>query len=271
MWSMEIQRLHFFYGMVVAISIAAAVYFAAPTVWKFQAHAIGVLLAMAGVPFNLDPAPASEVIEMLGGVHYLIFHPSGPTFVVPVNFVEIDATWAAIGVFVSIGIGYLVFRSGLTLPLKMLALLIIVLVVVTLIYNVFVSAAPPHDLRRLSLDWQFSGALVATIIGFTFAMAIFPLRGPLWIKIQWTLAALLFSTVWNIARISVVLATLFYTKSILFLLLHYFLGVFVDFLYVIAIYSLALGHLAKHETSETGWTKRLTGAGVPASPGKAPA
>jgi hypothetical protein len=49
----------------------------------------------------------------------------------------------------------------------------------------------------------------------------------------------------NILRISVVTATLYYFGGSVFLLFHYLVGAFIDFVYIVAFYSLALSHLAK--------------------------
>lgn len=48
---------------------------------------------------------------------------------------------------------------------------------------------------------------------------------------------------------SFVTATLFYFGGSIFLLLHYFIGVFVDFVYIVTFYSLALAHLSKFKTT----------------------
>ncbi len=51
----------------------------------------------------------------------------------------------------------------------------------------------------------------------------------------------------NILRISVVTATLYYFGGSVFLLFHYLVGAFIDFVYIVAFYSLALFNLAKYE------------------------
>jgi len=49
---------------------------------------------------------------------------------------------------------------------------------------------------------------------------------------------------------SLVTATLYHFGGLVFLLLHYILGAFIDFVYIVAFYSLALAHLSKSEASE---------------------
>ena len=49
---------------------------------------------------------------------------------------------------------------------------------------------------------------------------------------------------------SLVTATLYHFGGLVFLLLHYILGAFIDFIYLVAFYSLALAHLSKSESGE---------------------
>ncbi len=49
---------------------------------------------------------------------------------------------------------------------------------------------------------------------------------------------------------SLVTATLYYFGGPVFLIFHYLTGVFIDFVYIIAFYSLALAHLSKVEVGE---------------------
>lgn len=51
----------------------------------------------------------------------------------------------------------------------------------------------------------------------------------------------------NLLRISVVTATLYYFGGPVFLLFHYLVGAFIDFVYIVAFYSLALSHLVKFD------------------------
>ncbi len=48
---------------------------------------------------------------------------------------------------------------------------------------------------------------------------------------------------------SLVTATLYYFGGMVFLLFHYVIGAFIDFVYIVAFYSLALAHLSNYEVS----------------------
>jgi len=46
-----------------------------------------------------------------------------------------------------------------------------------------------------------------------------------------------------------VTATLYYFGVLAFLLFHYLVGVFIEFVYIVALYSLGLAQLSKYEVS----------------------
>jgi exosortase/archaeosortase family protein len=79
---------------------------------------------------------------------------------------------------------------------------------------------------------------------------LFTIKGPLWVKVFWLFTAIGFSVFWNLLRMSLVTATLYFLGGLVFVLFHYVLGAFIDFVYIVAFYSLALAHLSKYEVSE---------------------
>ena len=66
-------------------------------------------------------------------------------------------------------------------------------------------------------------------------------------KVFWLFVTIGFSVAWNLVRMSLVTATLYYFGGSVFLVFHYLVGAFIDFVYIVAFYSLALVHLSKFE------------------------
>lgn len=251
MWRMAVQKIHFVIGVLISILLIVLVAIFAPTFWRIQTLAISKLISFAGVPHQIfvlgQPASLLEGLPVY-------YHPGGLTFGIPIHHQQIAPWLAVLIVILLILVSLLVYKiSQIALPFKVMFFFLAALAGVTVLYNAFVSPAPPHTLNRLTIDWQFSGIFILTFITVIFTFAIFPVKGPLWIKLSWLVAVLVFSVIWNTTRLSVVLATLYHLGSIPFLLLHYMTGVFIDFIYIVAFYSLALAHLARYGVSEVGW------------------
>ena len=88
------------------------------------------------------------------------------------------------------------------------------------------------------------------LITLIYVPFLFTIKGPLWVKVFWLFTAIGFSIGWNLIRMSLVTATLYHFGDLVFLLFHYTVGAFIDFVYIVAFYSLALAHLSKYEMSE---------------------
>jgi exosortase/archaeosortase family protein len=245
-----INKTHFSIGMIISIVIALFVamdghYF------RFMADTISALLSFAGVQFNLFML--GTTISLLEGIP-LYYQRAGPTFEIPVQFTAPDPL-VTIALIAIIGLASVViYRSKrVMLPIKSICIVLATLVVATLVYVVFASPLPAHRLSWVTVDWRCSGVVVLVLISLIFTPFLFTVKGPLWIKLFWLGSTLVFSVVWNIIRLSLTIASLYYFGDVAFLLLHYLAGVFVDFIYIVTFYSLALSHLAKHEVSVTGW------------------
>lgn len=217
----------------------------------FLASIISPLLSFAGVQFNLFMLQTP--VSLIEGIP-LYYTPAGPTFEIPVNFVAPDAATSMLIICVIAIVSFLVYQTRrIVLPIKAMWLLFSGLLIATLLYLVFVSPIPPHRLSWVTVDWSCSGVIILLLITFIFTPFLFAVNGPLWIKLLFLASTLAFSVVWNIMRLSLTIASLYYFGDLVFLLLHYLAGVFVDFIYIVTFYSLALGQLTKHEMSVTGW------------------
>ncbi len=250
MWAMPRNLYHMTLGGIWLAALSIFLVFRISSLWSFQAAMIEKLLVFAKVPYRLFISPP---IELSRGIP-VYYRPSGKTFAIPIEYNALTQTQAAIAFLLLVILGFLAYRlQKIPLPIKVSILFVLVLVISTIAYTSFITPVPPHTVNKLSVDWQYSGAVVLFLISSIFLFSVFPLKGPLWIKFSWLFAALIYSIIWNIVRISVVLSTLYHLGSIPFLILHYLAGIYIDFIYIIAFYSLSLAHLARHEVSEVGW------------------
>lgn len=250
MWSMRRNALHMAVGVGWLVLLALFLIFGVRSLWDIQARAIEGLLKFAQVPYKLMNLPALDLSRAFP-IHY---RPGGPTFIIPVDFKSLEPWIAIIAVIVMVVAGYLLYRhKKVPLPAKILVLFLITLGISTILYTSFVQPVPPKAINRISIDWQYSGAVILFLASMIFVVAVFPVDGPLWVKLAWLFGVVAYGILWNTVRVSVVLSTLYHLGSIPFLLMHYLAGVYIDFIYIVAFYSLALAHLAKHKVSEVGW------------------
>jgi len=245
-----INKAHFLVGVTISLVVTVLVAMASDYFW-FLARNISTLLSFAGVEFNLFLL--GTPINLLEGIP-LYYSPAGPTFEIPVHFVMPDPLLTIFAILIIVLVAFLVYQTRrIVLPIKAIWIIFSALLVTTLAYLVFASPIPPHRLSWVTVDWSCSGVVVLALITLIFAPFLFTVKGPLWIKLLWLTLTIAFSVVWSIVRLSLTIASLYYFGDLAFLLLHYLAGVFVDFIYIVTFYSLALGHLTKHEVSVTGW------------------
>ena len=251
MWRMEANLSHLAVGMAVSIALGVLLVVFAKSYWRFETGVNKSLLVFAGVPAALftvgapvDPTSSFPVF----------YSPGGLTFQIPMHYTEVSPLVTLIVSIILLCLGLLMYKSNkFPLPLKVVYFTLTCLVIITLCYVSFVSPVPPHMINRLTVDWQFSGIVILILAASIFSWAVFPIRGSLLTKLGWMAALLAFSVVWNIVRLAVVLATLYHLGSLPFILLHYLVGIYIDFIYIVTFYSLAIGSLARVETSEVGW------------------
>ena len=232
---LRVQRTHFAVGLAISLFFTIILTFQGISFWTWQAEAVSRLLFFAGVPHSL-------LIEGL---------PNGPTFEIPVNSPSIPLTTVTVGlvVFVSLSIILNVFRR-IPSPIKTLGLVISIVAISTLLWQTVIAPVPPYTLHLVTIDWSCSGVISLCLISLIFTPFLFTIRGPLWVKVFWLFVTLGFSVIWNLLRISVVTATLYHFGGPAFLLLHYLVGAFIDFVFIVQFYSLALSHLTRFDVHE---------------------
>ncbi len=231
--NLKIQKMHFFVGLAISLLFTLIVAFQGFNFWIWQANMVSQLLSFAGVPHKL----------FIWG--RLV---RGPTFEMLINSQAISFTAVAISIIVLALLIVVVniFRI-IPSPVKTIAFVVSIVTVLTLLWQAVISPIPSYTLHWVTLDWSCSGVISLCLITMIYVAFLFTIRGPLWIKVFWLFITMGFSVVWNLLRMSLVTATLYYFGGSVFLLLHYLVGAFIDFVYIVAFYSLALAHLSKHE------------------------
>ena len=231
---LRLHKTHFFVGLGISLLFTLVVAFQVFNFWVWQAAIVSRLLSFAGVPHTLS---------IWGSL------ARNPTFEIPVSssplpIMTVALLVAALASFVLV---LSIFRK-IPSPIKTVAFVVSMVAIFTLMWQV-IFQKDPSSLFLVTLDWSCSGVISLCLITLIFVPLLFTLRGPLWVKIFWLFTTIGFSIIWNLLRISFVTASLYYFGGSVFLLLHYFIGAFVDFVYIVTFYSLALSHLSRLETA----------------------
>ncbi len=231
--NLKIQKMHFFVGIAISLLFTLIVAFQGFNLWVWQANIVSRLLSFAGVAHKLF---------IWSGL------ASGPTFEMPRNYspVPVTATVILLIAFTSFVLIMGILRR-IPPPIKTVLFVVSILAILILLWQMIISPIPSYTLHWVTIDWSCSGVISLCIITLIYSPCLFTIKGPLWVKVFWLFITIGFSFVWNLVRMSLVTATLYYFGGIVFLLLHYMVGAFIDFVYIVALYSLALSHLSKYE------------------------
>ncbi|GAC1415156.1 MAG: hypothetical protein NVSMB57_10660 [Actinomycetota bacterium] len=228
------------WGLVVSILIVGLSFTFTHAIWNTEATGLKAMLRMSQTPFTITPPP-NPAPGLLGGTI-----KGGPTFVVEGSRARtpLAAGIGGIAVFGALSVIAIRWRK-IPVPAKVLWLLFAVLGVATLWYTAFVSGNPPQPINSLTISFQRGGLLGVMVAVVLFAVEVFPVPGRLRSKLGWLLVLVGFSAVWSVVRMAFVLATVHHVGSWTFLYLQYLAGPMVDFLSVVAVYSLATHGLAR--------------------------
>jgi len=233
--NLRVQKTHFFVGLAISLVFTVLITLNGFNFWIWQASMVGRLLSFAGVPHRLFIS--SGLVK-------------GPTFEMSINFRSIPFMTVIVLLIVLASLILIVniFRR-IPPPVKAVSFVVSILAILTILWQTIVSPIPSYTLHWVTLDWSCSGVINLCLITLIYVPFLFTIKGPLWVKVFWLFIAIGFSIVWNLLRMSLVTGTLYYFGGIVFLLFHYILGAFIDFVYIVALYSLALAHLSKYEAS----------------------
>ncbi len=246
---LRVQKLHFFAGLAISLSFTLLVAFNSLNFWTWQANVIDQLLSLAGVSHKLLTLgnPAEDSIFTLDMGQYV---STGLTFEMPIDYSPISSTTVIIlVVLLASSIVIVNILQRISLPAKAVWSIISILAILTLLWQTVVRPVPSYTVHWVTVDWSCSGVINLCLITLIYVPFLFTINGPLWVKVSWLFMAIGFSIVWNLLRLSFVTATLYYFGGLVFLLCHYMLGAFIEFVYIVAFYSLGLAHLSKYEVT----------------------
>ena len=248
--SLRVQKLHFFVGLAISLVFTLLIAFNGFNFWMWQANVMDRLLSFAGT---------SHRLLILGGLaEGTIFPPllqsyasTGPTFEMPIHYRPISSmTVIVLLILLASSILIVNIFRIIPAPVKAVWSITSILAILTLLWRTTVSPIPSYSLHWVTIDWSCSGVINLCLITLIYVPFLFTIKGPLWVKVFWLFTAIGFSIGWNLIRMSLVTATLYHFGDLVFLLFHYTVGAFIDFVYIVAFYSLALAHLSKYEMSE---------------------
>jgi len=102
---------------------------------------------------------------------------------------------------------------------------------------------------NLALTWQRSGLISITIFGLLFLFLMFPLEGPIWLKIAWLELGFIIGLTWSFIRLSIAVLVAYYFGAGAFAVAEFFTGPFTDFFWMVSVWSIGLSTLisAKHK------------------------
>ena len=245
--SLRVEKAHFFIGLAISVGFMLLITFNGFNFWVWQARIIDQLLSFAGVShrlFMIGSLDESSLFQLNLGDYIL----AGPTFEIPIHYSPISFTTVAVLVAVLISSILIVnVLRPIAPPVKAVWSIAAILAILTLLWQTIVSPTPAYSLHWVTIDWSCSGVINLCLITLIYVPFLFTIKGPLWVKVLWLFVAVGFSIVWNLIRLSLVTATLYYFGGLVFLLFHYMVGAFIEFIYIVAFYSLGLAHLSKYE------------------------
>jgi len=93
---------------------------------------------------------------------------------------------------------------------------------------------------NLALTWQRCGLFSIIIFGLLFVFLAFPLEGPIWLKIVWLEVGSLAGLTWSFIRLSTLALVAYHFGADAFVMADFVASPFVDFLWVIPVWSLGL-------------------------------
>jgi len=108
------------------------------------------------------------------------------------------------------------------------------------IISIVLKSGEPH---RIVVNWQYSGMISIMFFGFIMLTTMFLLRGPLWFKSLVLTLGIFIGFVWNISKLALISSVLYFYDPYFFKFFNYVLAPFTDFIWMITIWSLGMGHL----------------------------
>jgi exosortase/archaeosortase family protein len=126
--------------------------------------------------------------------------------------------------------------------------------------NLFASSAQPVIYVRLndgqvigfSILLECAGFITVAIYGIISALTMGLMRVRLAYKMQWLVAGMAIGTAWNVTRLVIVIAVAYFFGVDAFGLVHFVLAPFVDFLWIVVVWTLGMSYLEPFHRGATG-------------------
>lgn len=112
---------------------------------------------------------------------------------------------------------------------------------------VFVLGLPKEAKFSIVMAWQRSGFFSIIVFNFLFVFLAFPLRGLLWRKVAWLFFGSAVGLLWNFIRWSLLVVAAYQMGASAFNVIDFLTGPFLDFLWVVPVWSIGLSVLVSVE------------------------
>ncbi len=228
---MPFQKVYLLQAFLVAVVADVLLLWQMPLILSWHTRVVGRLLDIAEVPWSVgrDLAVLPGITGTLIRTDYLSYelHPLYP--------------WVFTGAAVVL---FLVSYRFMIPPLRPLLFLIPGGLVVTLFYLKVVSPELPYSPEDFSAIWYRGECYLWLLIPWIFGLGLFTLRVPFRLKLPWLVLVFAYSLLWSAIRLATGLATFYYFGGIWMPMFYFIFGFLADFLYIVAIYSLAMDRAA---------------------------
>ncbi|MBI2816556.1 MAG: hypothetical protein HYX72_06425 [Acidobacteria bacterium] len=126
-------------------------------------------------------------------------------------------------------------------PLKPLFFVVPAALALTWAWQRFFPPGVPYTPEDFCAIWYRGEAYLWLLLPVIFAATVFLMRMPLYWKVGWLSAMMVYSFIWSVVRLAVALATFHYFGSLWMPLFYFGFGFLADFVYIVAFYSVAVG------------------------------
>jgi hypothetical protein len=218
-------------GLAVAVIVDLLLYWQLGTILDWHTQALKRLLEFAGVLWT-----EGRTLEVLPGVFANLARTGYYSYDADPMF-----PWYAFGI---VAILYLLGYRFMSQPLRPLLFLIPAGLGITLFFLKVVSPELPYSAEDFAAIWYRGESYLWLLMPWIFGLGLFTLNVPFALKLPWLIAVFLYSMVWSVVRLAVALATFHYFGALFMPVFYFIFGFLADFLYIVAIYSLAMDRAA---------------------------
>ncbi len=223
-------------GLAVAVIVDVLLFWQLERILDWHTRVMESLLTFAGVPYTMG-----GTIEVFPGLSATILSTQYHSYVLNPMF-----PWYTFGIFAAV---YLLGYRYMALPLRPLLFLIPAGLGITLFYLKAISPELPYSPEDFMGIWYRGETYLWLLLPWIFGLGIFTINIPFALKLPWLILVFMYSMVWSVFRLAVALATFYYFGALWMPVFYFVFGFLADFLYIVAIYSLAMdraaGHLSK--------------------------